>query len=490
MLSVELPRVGGDALRHSIGTSWLGWTVIRENLAYAIGPMLFLFETVALGQDLLWFQQIGGPASESAGAVIADGAGGAYVAGATNGSLAAPNAGASDVWLARYDDAGDQLWLRQFGGPFGDVASALALDSSGGVFIAGYSAGNAYLARYSDLGDQLWFQEFGAPQGASANALCSDGAGGVFIAGTTYGDLAAPLSGMSDVFLARYDDAGNQQWIRQFGGTGGDSAFAVAADGAGGAYVAGNTLDLAGPSQGFSDAFVARFDATGESIWIRQFGSTSADVANAIALRESGGVFVAGDRLDPWPCSCKFGWLALYGADGVQRWYREELSPFAYTWASALASDGAGGVFVGGKGKDSQSQVVPHDAYIARFDEDGVRLWFDHFGTPADDHAAALSPDGVGGLFAAGFVAATYSGTYTIEDDAFLARYSPPPPPCYPNCDASTEPPILNVADFSCFLARFAAQEPYANCDHSTTPPILNVADFTCFLQKFAAGCP
>jgi hypothetical protein len=60
---------------------------------------------------------------------------------------------------------------------------------------------------------------------------------------------------------------------------------------------------------------------------------------------------------------------------------------------------------------------------------------------------------------------------------------------CYANCDGSTAEPMLNVADFTCFLQRFAAGESYANCDQSTAPPVLNVADFTCFLQRFAAGC-
>jgi hypothetical protein len=61
---------------------------------------------------------------------------------------------------------------------------------------------------------------------------------------------------------------------------------------------------------------------------------------------------------------------------------------------------------------------------------------------------------------------------------------------CYANCDGSPTPPVLNVADFTCFLQRFAAVEPYANCDGSTQTPVLNVGDFTCFLQRFAAGCP
>lgn len=60
---------------------------------------------------------------------------------------------------------------------------------------------------------------------------------------------------------------------------------------------------------------------------------------------------------------------------------------------------------------------------------------------------------------------------------------------CYANCDGSTTSPALNVADFSCFLNRFASGSSAANCDGSTLPPVLNVADFSCFLNAFAAGC-
>jgi hypothetical protein len=60
-------------------------------------------------------------------------------------------------------------------------------------------------------------------------------------------------------------------------------------------------------------------------------------------------------------------------------------------------------------------------------------------------------------------------------------------PNCYANCDNSTVSPILNVADFTCFLKKFAAGDPYANCN---VDAVIDVADFTCFIQKFAAGCP
>jgi hypothetical protein len=63
-------------------------------------------------------------------------------------------------------------------------------------------------------------------------------------------------------------------------------------------------------------------------------------------------------------------------------------------------------------------------------------------------------------------------------------------PNCYANCDLSTAGPKLNIADFVCFLQKFAANDPYANCDNSSAAPAINIADFQCFLQKFAAGCP
>jgi hypothetical protein len=61
---------------------------------------------------------------------------------------------------------------------------------------------------------------------------------------------------------------------------------------------------------------------------------------------------------------------------------------------------------------------------------------------------------------------------------------------CPANCDGSTTAPVLNVEDFTCFINKFAMNDPGANCDCSTTEPILNVEEFTCFINRFAMGCP
>ncbi|MEX2219848.1 MAG: hypothetical protein WD749_13940 [Phycisphaerales bacterium] len=116
------------------------------------------------------------------------------------------------------------------------------------------------------------------------------------------------------------------------------------------------------------------------------------------------------------------------------------------------------------------------------------------YGTTGEGAAGSASPGNR--LFAvtdtgpnsAFTLVATAPGTVTWKgvDIAPIAG----PAACYANCDNSTTPPVLNVADFGCFLTRYAAGEAYANCDESTQPPVLNVADFGCFLTKYAAGCP
>jgi hypothetical protein len=113
-------------------------------------------------------------------------------------------------------------------------------------------------------------------------------------------------------------------------------------------------------------------------------------------------------------------------------------------------------------------------------------------GTSLSNDAIAASSVGLG--YGTMFSAAWASGTAPLtgsQGNFAIVRISVEGggPACYANCDESTTEPVLNVADFGCFLTKFAAGDPYANCDESTTEPVLNVADFGCFLTKFAAGC-
>jgi hypothetical protein len=344
--------------------------------------------------------------------------------------------------------------------------------------------------------DQLWIRQFGTSAGDSSGALAPDGAGGAFVAGSTSGSLFGPYAGGyplgGDVFLARYDSAGNGLWNRQFGTNGDDYADALAADGAGGMFVAGGTWGtLGGSSAGSNDAWLARYDGAGNQTWIRQFGTSYQDEAYAVATDGAGGAFVAGftgGSLVGANAGSVDAWLARYDGAGNQTWIRQ-LGTSGPDYAFALIPDGEGGAFVAGSafGSLGGPYVGLHDAWLARYDSGGNRAWIRQLGTSGYDLAGSFAPDGTGGVFVAGNTQGNLGGTNAGGYDAWLARYGTA---CYPNCDASTAAPILNIADFTCFLTKFASGDPYANCDQSTMPPILNIADFTCFLQKYASGCP
>jgi glucose/arabinose dehydrogenase len=130
-----------------------------------------------------------------------------------------------------------------------------------------------------------------------------------------------------------------------------------------------------------------------------------------------------------------------------------------------------------GAGAWSNVRSFGEDAYGELLFTDGSALYKILPGTPITDCNANSRPDACD----------IYSGASL---DANLNGVPDECESCYPNCDGSTQPPVLNVQDFTCFLQRYAAGDIYANCDNSTQPPTLNVQDFTCFLQQYAAGCP
>jgi hypothetical protein len=403
--------------------------------------------------DLLWVRLFACAQGDYAVASAPDGRGGVYIGGRTTAALAGPASPHGNAWMARYDGSGDQVWVRQFGMWYTDRLRAMAPHPSGGFFAAGDTANSlggpsaggtdAFLARYDSDGVQLWMRQFGTPMLEYATALSHDGSGGVFIGGVTEGSLGSQNAGMIDAYVARYDGDGNRLWLIQFGGEYADNVTALAFDGA-------------------------------------------------------GGVFVAGDYGYPGPIQRMF--LARVSGDGMLLW-RDDFGTADEQLAASLAPDGQGGVFVGGytRGSLGGPNAGWGDVFLGRYDATGVRLWMMQLGTVEDEEGRALAPDHFGGVYVAGDTRGNLGGPKSGNRDAFAAHFPGESAGCYANCDGSKIEPILNVEDFTCFIIEFAAGqslppsqqvEHYANCDGSTIPPILNINDFTCFINIFAQGCP
>ena len=138
-------------------------------------------------------------------------------------------------------------------------------------------------------------RQLGGPTTDYALGIAAFADGGVSIAGLTDGDLAGGNAGLQDVLIARIDGDGTRIWTRQFGTTKDDQATSVATDRQGNVYVGGSTLgDLATPSAGDGDAFLAKAGPDGVVSWVRQFGTAANDIVRSVSALSAGGAVIAG----------------------------------------------------------------------------------------------------------------------------------------------------------------------------------------------------
>jgi catechol 2,3-dioxygenase-like lactoylglutathione lyase family enzyme len=421
--------------------------------ALPVPLLLALADVPAAAQNQLWIRQLGTSATDGASAAAPDGSGGVYVSGTTLGSLGGPNTGGNDAWLARYDSAGNQVWIRQLGASNYDYANAAAPDGSGGVYVSGYTSGDlggpnaggfdAWLARYDSAGNQVWIRQLGKGSNDNASAAVPDGSGGVHVSGTTSGSFGGPSAGAADAWLAHYDSAGNRLWIRQLGTNTGDHAYAAAPDGSGGLYVSGFTDgSLGGPSAGAADAWLAHYDSAGNRLWIRQLGTNTDDHAYAAAPDGSGGLYVGGYTIGSLGGPNAGGydaWVARYDGAGNQLWIRQ-LGTSSGEVANAAAPDGAGGLYVSGgtDGSLGGPKAGSYDVWLARYDSAGNQIWIHQLGTNVDDTASAAAPDGSGGVYVSGPTKGNFGGANAGSDDAWLARYDSLCVPLAVYCTAKT----------------------------------------------------
>ena len=460
----------------------------------------------ASGQVQLWARQLGTPETDHARALAPDGTGGVYIAGDTIGSLGGPYTGIRNAFLAHYDGAGTQIWITRLDGPRGSRGNALIPDGVGGVYIAGDTGGgfggphaggstDGFVAHYDRAGTQTWIAQFGTHSNDFARAIAPDGVGGLYLAGETEGEFIGSNAGQTDIYIMHINSEHNQTWVRQMGSEGSDIAYALVSDGVGGVYLGGYTGKGLVSEVRMRDAFLAHYDITGAQTWLRQFGTPSSESLFALASDGAGGVYVAGGTggdLGGHHSGNEDAYLARYDSAGTRTWITQFGTARADN-ALALASDGLGGVFITGQTRGDLAAVNAGsaDIYLAHYSSAGVQTWIGQFGSDENDTPRALAFDGSSGVYVAGGTTGSFGGTHAGGYDAFLARYVAPAAPCYPDCDQSTGSGVLDVLDFLCFQNSFVTGDPYAcDCDLSTGPAVCDVWDFICFHTAFSTGCP
>jgi len=318
-------------------------------------------------------------------------------------------------------------WVTQFGTPLTDDAAAVAADA-GGVWVAGNTSGalagqasagsqDVYLARYDSAGALQWVRQCGTAALDQAWSVAAD-ASGVYVAGSTRGAFPGQAGkGGLDAFVRKYDAAGNELWTRQFGTSTTDQAVGIAVD-SGGVYVAGSTGGVL-PGQagsGGQDVFVRKYDPAGAELWTRQFGTASSDQAGGIAAGASG-VYVTGTVWED-------AFLRAYDASGTELWTRQFGSPSA-DLGRAVALD-ATGVYVSGVTMDTlpgQTSAGLADVFLRKYDAGGAELWTRQFGSASFDDGLAVTA-APGGVLVAGYAMGALPGqTPSGLADAFVRSY-------------------------------------------------------------------
>jgi hypothetical protein len=321
------------------------------------------------------------------------------VVGYTKGNLDGNHAGntSDDVFVAKYDPDGAREWVTQVGTSAADRGYGIAIDTTGSIYVAGYTRGNlagtnvgdkdVYLLELAPTGgDPLWIRQFGT-LGEDKGMAVATGAGHVYVAGMTTDTIGTPLPGTTpgglDGFLAHFDSSGARTWTQQVGTTADDQLWGVAADASGNATVAGYSAgNLFAELAGDKDIVVARFDPTGAATLRDQLGTIGNDKGASVALDGAGNTYVSGFTDGNLETSIgKFDAVLIKYAPGLTREWARQFGTSEDDGADAFAE---GNVFLATYGTTiwasgftmgstpAQAQAGKGDVFLTSFDAQGV----------------------------------------------------------------------------------------------------------------------
>jgi uncharacterized delta-60 repeat protein len=360
--------------------------------------------TTALAQpnpDTLWTRSLGGGNSDYSNGLDVTFDGGVVLAGQTRSF----GAGNWDFYLARYTDTGSLLWSRTYGGTRQDLAYDVQQTPDSGFIISGYSEtkfvnGDAYLIKTNANGDTAWTRFWGASGGFERFYGVQVLADGYIACGT----IAA---GPSQLVLARYNLAGDTLWTKRYGGSSDEVGYDVQVDGDGGFIVAGYTASTGGSG---ANCFLLKTNSNGDSLWSRHYGGAQDEVANVLRVAADGGYFVAG-RSHSFGQTTGDLYLIRTNASGDTLWTRTFGYSSAQIHGLVLHSDG--GCILAGYGSAGSGQ----DYYVLRLSATGAVLWTRTYGGTAQDLCTDIeqAPDG-------GFYVSGYSQSFAGSHDFYLVK--------------------------------------------------------------------
>lgn len=379
------------------------------------------------------------------------------------------NGGTYDAFFARYTAGGGLGFVSYFGGTGNDAASCITMDNTGSSFYIGgtstsffgMATGGAYhtfnngntdgfLARFTTAGTRTWCTLYGGTGVDRVNDVAVDLSNNVLITGYTTssaliasaGAYQTTLSGPADAFIGKFVAATGVHSISSyFGGTGSDEGMGIAADNASNIVITGQTTSIAGIAtagaysstlSGANDAFVAKFPtALTSRTWGTYLGGSGTEVGNDIVCNNStNGIAIVGNTTSTSGLANGYAQQPTYGGGSQDAFISYFDATGANTWTTyyggsdidfgeGIALDPAptyniivaGGTFstdgIATAGSLQPSLAGNYDAFVAKVNTLGQRMWGTYFGGSLYDYAFGVACNWAGQIAIGGHTSST-----------------------------------------------------------------------------------
>ncbi|MBS1772106.1 MAG: T9SS type A sorting domain-containing protein [Bacteroidetes bacterium] len=136
-----------------------------------------------------WVKSAGKGNSDIGLGISLDKWGNIYITGNFSDSLTIGNTinsyGIENIFIARYDASGNEIWSRVEGGTNYDNGLAITTNAFGNVFVTGHNNYKIYIASYDTTGNKIWTTYGTSPGNGEGDAICADADGNVYVTGSS-----------------------------------------------------------------------------------------------------------------------------------------------------------------------------------------------------------------------------------------------------------------------------------------------------------------
>jgi hypothetical protein len=337
-------------------------------------------------------------------------------------------------------------WAKSLSSPYSDDCSSLVIDQMNNIYLMGISSNSLvidsisfepsyfFIAGFSQIGNLNWFSTTSGPGTASGSALCKNTSGNIYVSGS-FGDTIVfgtdTLDCYQGLFLTKYDINGNPilEWCIESSGSGINNSYC---DNEGNICICGffgshdfnfgDTIiyNAQTGGSGSDDAFIAKYDSSGNFLWVRGIGSPYEEMAKFITTDSFGDVYLSGFFTS---ASISFDTIVLTNQGNFDAFLVKYDSEGNVKWAKNFGGTGKenpNGLFSDSFGNvyfccyyyspflniDGQTLTNPgyFTAFIAKYSPEGNLLWAKNIGEGGIVDNVKITSDGQTRIFVSGYL--------------------------------------------------------------------------------------